>query len=105
MILCRSPPPVMFSLSNRNSTLATGSAITVQVNVILSPSCSLNSEAVISTLGAAVCVCVCVCVCVVWVVKKRKGGEERGERESARVGRRLSASSANGQPSIHACSV
>ena len=55
----------------------------------------------------SVSVCVCVCVCVVWVVKKRRGGggKERGERESARVGRRLSASSVNGQPSIHACSV
>ena len=49
----------------------------------------------------------CVCVCVLFGLLKRErgGGEERGERESARVGRRLSASSANGQPSIHACSV
>ena len=54
-----------------------------------------------------VCVCTCVCVCVLFGLLKRErgGGGERGERESARVGRRLSASSANGQPSIHACSV
>ena len=55
------------------------------------------------------CVCVCVracmrvrvCVCVLFGFVKKREEEERGEREGARVGRILSASSANGQPSIH----